>query len=263
MKNKLYYCLLFLVSLSVTAQKADLIPFKKGGKYGYSDRDKKIILPVQYNAAYPFGYKTPLGVYQDYALVQVNDETYIINKKGEIIDTAAKFDKKAREEYLKSEDPPGIIPLKTVDYTQFEENGKKGVKDEDGSIILKPDFEYIDIRKFTNHYRDPKAHKSYNPTYASVYKNNKSYLIRLDKMNVYDDLSLSSYTADDDFFIVSTNKKPEQCGIFYEDSVKLFDPKYIKILAYYPHFQLICIENVVNDHPYDFYMDMDGNEYYE
>ncbi|MNU07943.1 hypothetical protein D3C72_2537720 [compost metagenome] len=65
----------------------------------------------------------------------------------------------------------------------------------------------------------------------------------------------------DDFMIIEN--KDEKWGLLFENEVKWFDPKFTKILDYYPQQQLLCVDKIVNEHPYDFYIDLNGTEYYE
>lgn len=61
--------------------------------------------------------------------------------------------------------------------------------------------------------------------------------------------------------IIDSNEK--KCGLLLENKIKLFDPKITKILDYYPEQQLLCVDKIIEDHPYTFYIDFAGNEYYE
>lgn len=262
MKNFYYYLFFFLIC-SANAQIPNLIPFKKGDLYGYCDRNKKIIIPIKYKNAFPFGYQTDHSYYEDYALVENEKGSFIINTKGKIINTLKNFNKKSQEEYEQSEEPPGIEPLKTLQYAKYRENDKAGVKDENGQIILEPLYDNLYIFSFPNHYWNKESKKYYNPTYASVEKDQKSYLIRVDQIKHFDDYKLTKYDGDD-FFIVSTAKNGDtQYGIFSEENIKLYDSKFIKIMKYYKPLQLLFVTKIVNNSPYDFYIDENGNEYYE
>ncbi len=252
------FCILVL-AINLNAQNdIKLIPYKKGFKYGYCDQKKNIIIPIQYDNAYPFGYQTDSSYYEDLAFVQINNETYIINKKGEIVDKSKDFDKKSREEGFP---PPQTEDIKTVNYDVFEENGLKGIKDEDGNIILKPLYGYLSTYKFSNSYQNPKTKKYYNPTYVSAKSKEKSIIIRLDKLTYYDKYSMRKFDANTDFMIIESNDKKQ--GLLFEKEVKLIDPKFTEILKYYPNQQILCVNKIVDDHPYDIYIDFDGNEYYE
>jgi hypothetical protein len=143
----------------------------------------------------------------------------------------------------------------------FEENGLKGIKDENGKIIVKPSYESLDIYKFSNSYKNSKTKKYYNPTYVSTYLKGESSIIRLDKLTYYENYHMRRYSANTDFMIIDSNE--EKCGLLFEDEIKLFDSKFTKILDYSPEQQLLCVSKIVENHPYDFYIDFDGNEYYE
>ncbi|WP_348798998.1 WG repeat-containing protein [Flavobacterium adhaerens] len=261
MKKNYYYILLLFACYS-NAQTIDLIPFKKGDQYGYCNKSKKIIIPIQYTNAYPFGYQTINGLYEDYASVENEKGWFIINKKGEIIDTRKDFNKKAEEEYKNSEAPPTVEELKTIGFEKYAENDKRGVKDENGNIILKATYDNLYLFSFSRHY-DNGNHKYYKPTYASVESDKESYLIRVDQPKYYKDYTLTKYEGND-FFIVSTTKNGDkQYGIFTENDVKLYDSKYTKIMKYYKQLHLLFVTKTVNESSYDFYIDENGNEYYE
>lgn len=250
---------IFLFTISINAQSdIKLIPYKKGNKYGYCDKNKKIILPIIYENAYPFGFQSDFSYNEGLACVQIDSETYLINKKGEIIAKREDFERKERQENLRI---PQVEKVKTVDYNVFEENGLKGVKDENGKIIVKPAYEHISIIKFPNSYKDPKTKKYYNPTYADTYSKKESSIIRLDKLNFYTNYHVRMHDANSDYIIIDSNEK--KWGLLFENETKLFDPKFTKILNYYPKQQLLNVYKIVDDHPYDFYIDLDGTEYYE
>jgi hypothetical protein len=111
-----FFNILFFV-VNINAQNdIKLIPYKKGAKYGYCDKNKKIIIPIQYENAYPFGCRTDFSYHEDLACVQIDYETYIINKKGEIIDKRKNFDQKSREENYGL---PKIEKVKTINFNVF------------------------------------------------------------------------------------------------------------------------------------------------
>ncbi|HSD08997.1 hypothetical protein [Flavobacterium sp.] len=261
--KKIYCFLLFTFFCYTNAQTIDLIPFKKGNKYGYCDKNKKIIIPIQYKNAFPFGYQTDNSYYEDYASVENEEGSFIINKNGDIIDTLKNFKKKSQEEDENIGPPPSIDELKTVDFKKYYENDKAGVKDENESIILKATFDNLYLFDFSQSYKNKKNNKYYKPTYASVELNKESYLIRVDQPKSYKDYTLTKYEGGD-FFIVSTTKNGDkQYGIFTKDNIKLYDSKYTKIMKYYKQLQLLFVTKTVDGRSYDFYIDESGNEYYE
>lgn len=69
-----------------------LIPFRINDKWGYSDRDGKIIIPVQYDAAGHFGFneeKKPL------AKVKIGRHYHLIDKMGQVVKDSITEDEKA------------------------------------------------------------------------------------------------------------------------------------------------------------------------
>jgi hypothetical protein len=60
----------------------DLIPYRKGTKWGFCDKNKKIIIPVIYDnveffGAYYVESYEPSKIYQDYALVRKDGKTFL------------------------------------------------------------------------------------------------------------------------------------------------------------------------------------------
>jgi hypothetical protein len=59
---------------------------------GFSDRQKKIVIPVQFDTVYPFGvYAMHLEIQpsRDYALVKKKGKEYWVNKAGKLLDIKA------------------------------------------------------------------------------------------------------------------------------------------------------------------------------
>ena len=74
------FCLIFF---NTAYSQIDLIPFIQNGKWGYCDKDMKVIIPCKYDQAYPF--------FEERALVQIYDtiepyaKSFFIDPKGNII----------------------------------------------------------------------------------------------------------------------------------------------------------------------------------
>ncbi|MCX7820467.1 MAG: WG repeat-containing protein [Brevinematales bacterium] len=62
---------------------ATLIPYKKSKKWGFCDKNKKIVIVPQYNFAYPF--------YEDVTLVEISNKWKLIDQEGNEI-TQLKYD---------------------------------------------------------------------------------------------------------------------------------------------------------------------------
>jgi len=98
----------------------ELIPYRKGDKWGYCDRNKKIVIECKYDEVEKF--------HNGVAEVKVNNEKFFINTKGEKVEAPIeKIEQEVEEEVL----------LKA-----FEENGLYGYKDKAGNIVIKPKYQY-------------------------------------------------------------------------------------------------------------------------
>ena len=56
------------------------IPYRKGNRWGYCDKNKKIVIPIRFEEAYPFSRKSG-GL----ALVMVNNKYGFIDTKGNMV----------------------------------------------------------------------------------------------------------------------------------------------------------------------------------
>ncbi len=86
MKKSTYLILaivLMAISVSLMAQTSELIPYRKGDKWGYCDRNKKIVIKPKYESADPFS--------DGLAWVQINDKWVLINREDKEI-TKCKYD---------------------------------------------------------------------------------------------------------------------------------------------------------------------------
>ncbi|WP_299621280.1 WG repeat-containing protein [uncultured Tenacibaculum sp.] len=145
---------------NILNQHEQLIPYRKGDKYGFCDRNKNIIIKPQYDRAGLFG--------NGYSIVAINGNRGIINTSGDIIIPFDPFYKssittnlfKVSKEYegetvwgvvnLNREE---ILPLKFDDikyrYGNFELedlHGKKGVANLKGKIIIPVEYEHIEYK---------------------------------------------------------------------------------------------------------------------
>jgi len=131
-----------------------LIPFRKEEKWGFSDREKNIIIPLKYDQTYPF--------IDDVALVRLDDKYGLISSAGEIlipvihddgemvIDEA--FDKGWRSMVPRNHYPK--IPVEVVKEIEaikefsggiapFKKNNKWGLITEEGEELLAPKYDEI------------------------------------------------------------------------------------------------------------------------
>ena len=90
------------------------IPYRKGDRWGYCDKNKKIVIPIRFEHAFPFSRKSG-GL----ALVMVNDKVGFIDTKGNMVipaiyDYANDFSEGLA--YVKVNDERGYIDKRGVQY---------------------------------------------------------------------------------------------------------------------------------------------------
>ncbi|MEO0233877.1 MAG: WG repeat-containing protein [candidate division WOR-3 bacterium] len=105
----------------------ELIPYRKGDKWGFCDRNKKIVIECKYDFVEPF--------YNGFAIVNINDEVFFINTKGE------ESEPPSTEEQQQEVQPEVLLEV-------FEENGLYGYKDKTGNVLIKP--QYQEAQAFSN-----------------------------------------------------------------------------------------------------------------
>jgi hypothetical protein len=153
-------CFLLIVSgSSVYAQQEasmpDRIPYRKGSKWGYCDRNKKIIIPVSFDAVDFFG-ATPddmnLAVPDSLACVKKGKEAYWINKKGKLFPLEAIKLPELEEErmYAETMTEPPRVKLKFTD----PQTGKEGLLYGHGvyDTLLPARFEELDFSPYDDSY---------------------------------------------------------------------------------------------------------------
>lgn len=136
-----------------------LIPFRKEEKWGFSDREKNIIIPLIYDQTYPFIDNVALVRVEDkYGLISSSGETLIpiIHNDGEtVIDEA--FDKGWRNMIPGNFYPK--IPMEVIKEIEaikeffdgiapFKKNNKWGLITEEGEELLPPTYD--DIKSIEN-----------------------------------------------------------------------------------------------------------------
>jgi hypothetical protein len=110
---RLFLCFILLVS-PLFAQDTDLIPYRKGKKWGYTDRAKQIIIPIQYESASLF----------TQAIAKVSQW----NKQG-LIDASGKVAVSLKYEYLEAIDS-------TYQYFVAGLQGKFGLIDRAERVVV-------------------------------------------------------------------------------------------------------------------------------
>lgn len=126
--NRLFFLLCMLSFSTVYSQNA-LIPYVQNSKWGYCDKDMKIVIPCKYDQAYPF--------FEERALVQFYDtiepyaKSFFIDPKGDVVIRlnsaapgcpASRFHK-------------GVALVENYNIPNYGENTNLTVIDKDGNII--------------------------------------------------------------------------------------------------------------------------------
>ena len=263
MKKKSLVVLVFAFSVAnfFGQELPALIPFLKGNQFGFVNQKKKMIIPPKFTFAYPFGYVQRHSIFPSYALVQIKNTMYLVDEKGKLI---------KEEDFLKKNEfadfpPPQMEEMITNTYSVFEKNGKKGVEDDNKKVVLEPVYSDIDIRVFSNSYLDKKTKKYEKPTFAEVSISGKSAIIRLDQFKIYEDLSMAAFTQNSNHMIIRKhdNNSATTNGILLENKLILLNKKYTRINKYFEDSGLVSVDEVIGEHPVNFYIDIYGNAYYE
>lgn len=121
----LYIIFFFHLSFLVQAQ-ADLIPFRKGNLWGFCDKNKKIIVPCQYENVFQFS--------EGRAMVQLNKKVGFIDETGKII-IPIQYDYLLANHFFKN----GLtkVRLESID------GNNRGLIDKYGKIILPLEYFFI------------------------------------------------------------------------------------------------------------------------
>lgn len=157
---KIILTFLLALSLGVSAQTPELIPYLKNKRWGFVNRERAIIVPCMYDYAYPFS--------EGLALVEMNRKYGYIDTKGKVV-IPFKYDKaysfkngRARVETIFGKktsnqfksgyiDKTGkeVISLKYFGITSFRDSiamvwdgSKNGYIDWQGKTLLVPQYAY-------------------------------------------------------------------------------------------------------------------------
>ncbi|MEO0288539.1 MAG: WG repeat-containing protein [candidate division WOR-3 bacterium] len=101
----------------------ELIPYRKGDKWGFCDRNKKIVIECKYDYVEPFN--------NGFAIVKINDELFFINTKGE------ESEPPSTEEQQQEVQSEELLEV-------FEENGFYGYSDKAGNVLITPQYQQAD-----------------------------------------------------------------------------------------------------------------------
>lgn len=130
---------LCLLSFSTLYGQNALIPYIQNGKWGYCDKDMKIVIPCKYDQAFPF--------FEERALVQFYDtvepfaKSFFIDPKGNVVIRlnsaspvcpASRFHK-------------GVALVENYNIPNYEENTNLTVIDREGNIIHQVDATSMDM----------------------------------------------------------------------------------------------------------------------
>lgn len=133
MKNPFYLLIsltVFSLALPCFAQNnftPDLIPYRKGEKWGFADKNKKIIIPCEYDNVQPFNA-------HNLAIVEKNNKYYLMDKTGKILPNTEHgyIMQQSEDLYVVSEkglDREGI-PM-----------GKQGYMDKQGKVVISMQYD--------------------------------------------------------------------------------------------------------------------------
>ncbi|MGD1840604.1 MAG: WG repeat-containing protein [Thermonemataceae bacterium] len=120
-KVKFFFLCLAVHLLATFTQAQTLIPYRKDTLWGFSDAQKKIVIPLQYKTAFPF---------QDGKALVVTWQDHL-----QQVDTSGKVLKQLELSYVQYKH--GFIV--------YEQKDKKGLLDLTGKIILKPIYNNVEI----------------------------------------------------------------------------------------------------------------------
>lgn len=258
----IYLLLSCLIGITTFSQEeVGLIPFRKGNLYGYSDKDKNIVIQPQFDNAYPFGYVYGYSNYSFYALTQIDNTMCIVSQKGEVITEDEFKSKFSAEKY-----PPARQDrLKTMEYEVFEVDGKQGVRDELGEIIVPAEYDNIKIWMFNDEYYDEESREYFTPSFAQVNNEKTHKIIRLDRYTEYDNIRYTAFTNNSNHLVVNLTHPDglSQKGVLTAEGLFLIDSKYINIWKYYENQKIMDVSRVIGRHPANMYISLDGIEYYE
>ncbi len=105
----------------------DLIPYRKGNKWGFVDKKKNIIIPCEYDDAQPFNI-------HNLAIVQKNNKYYLLNKSGKILTNTeyGSIMQQSEDLYVVSEGGLDIERMPT---------GKQGYMDKQGKMVIPMNYD--------------------------------------------------------------------------------------------------------------------------
>jgi len=251
-------CPLFLWAQD--AQKV-LIPYYKDGLYGYVDKQKNTVIEPHYTQANPFGFKYKFSSFPDLAFVVYQEQDYLIDRDGNLT-LLAPF---LAEQDKQDESPvPRQEEVAFVDYQIFNEEGKKGIIDHLGEIILPATNKYISLYKFRTPYQDKKTKKYKIPVFASVQNDDGLTLYRLDEFQHYNQIQMTSFSANSNHIIVKIKTTTqEQYGILFQNQLVLVDPRYTYVGKYYEEEEIMYTTITLNGRRTTVYLGLDGTPYYE
>jgi hypothetical protein len=270
-----------------------LIPYRKGNLWGYSNAERKIIIPAKYNEAKPFGI--------EYDYFNHYDENFATVKKGKIVYRINSEGKEFTEKQLGP--PPMLSTMQEgfVDKFEYEppfgtekfsghyyilnNANKEGITNGD-SIIIKPEYDSAVIKKADSHvffilkkegnwgvlkenttvaidfkYSSIKVHSFWgNKTFWILKKDNK-YEFRDKDFNLliqsfYDDLTYKKYFYGEKYIAV---KKNNLWGLLDFTGMEVIKNKYNFISLFNSTDNIFLVKKGVKS----FYVSCNGVEFFE
>ena len=257
MKNICFLLFSWFIYSSLYAQ-TDLIPYRKGNLWGFSDINKKIIIPCQYDDAEPFKNgvatiqknrlygcidktgKDILPIKYD-SIIIFNSELIIIKKEG----NRGIFNVLLNKEVLPCQYDE--VSIDTKQNIKVQKNGLWGIFDKNGKeiapckYIQEPNFDKgLAVGELSGRYEliNPKgeilvhateeAIKIFNEELYWIKKNDKWELYKINGKRIkkaqYDDIS--EYNDSNDFFVVRIGN---QTGVLDKKGKEVVACKYDKI----------------------------------
>jgi hypothetical protein len=119
LKVSILHIILSLSSLTLSWAQNSLIPYRKGQLWGYCNAEKQIIIPCQYQNAFPFA--------EGRAMVQLNKKVGFIDEKGEVV-IPIQYDYLLDSHFFKN----GLVRVRLGS----QDDNSTGFVDKNGQIII-------------------------------------------------------------------------------------------------------------------------------
>ncbi len=123
---------LFILCLFISNKlEAQLIPIQKDGKWGYCNQDLEMIIPAQYDAAYPFYEGRALIEIYNYETDEHSHRACFINPQGEAVFCWDVF----AVSFPASRFQDGLVFIENYQYKEYQPNTYLAIVDTSGNIL--------------------------------------------------------------------------------------------------------------------------------